>query len=136
MNMIVSLTLAAAVSMAALSAAVAKPFPGSVVPPADADIPQATATISHQSTNILSLNRHERKLAWNDLRRGKEQQVPYDFYDNVGAVAPEMLKLRKTPAKVVKAVPQLKDYDVAMVKHKLLIVNPANRKIAEVLSPR
>lgn len=38
------------------------------------------------------------------------------------------------PRKAASDVPSLKPYDFAMLQKKLLIVNPADRKIAEVIT--
>jgi hypothetical protein len=44
------------------------------------------------------------------------------------------VKLQPIPSKVAADVPSLQPYDFAMVGHKLVIVDPSNKVIADVLT--
>ena len=44
------------------------------------------------------------------------------------------MKVSAVPSKAARAVPSLRPYDFAMVQGKLLIVNPSDKKVAEVIS--
>jgi len=49
-------------------------------------------------------------------------------------VVPKGLTTAPVPAKAASAVPALRAYDFAMFKGQVLIVNPKDRKVAEVIS--
>jgi Protein of unknown function (DUF1236) len=51
-----------------------------------------------------------------------------------GEKVPGSLTIRAVPNKVARDVSQLRPYDFAKVQGKLLIVNPTDRTIAEVIS--
>jgi hypothetical protein len=62
------------------------------------------------------------------------QRTPADFSAKVGAVVPESIATTPVTARAARAVPALKAYDFAMVQKKLVIVNPSDRKIADVIT--
>ena len=62
------------------------------------------------------------------------QNAPSGFNATVGAIVPSTLKIEPVSNKLASAVPAVKAYDFAMVKGKLLIVNPSDKKIVEVIT--
>ncbi len=98
----------------------------------------SAATMSQSSStpsNSLSLSSSQQKTAWRNLHsQAKEQQAPSSFFATVGAAVPASVTIRPVSTKTASAVPMLKDYDFAMVNHKILIVNPKDRKIAVVIT--
>lgn len=52
----------------------------------------------------------------------------------IGAVLPHDVKVAPVTDKAASDVLALKSYDFAVPQHKLLIVNPGDRKIAEVIT--
>ena len=91
--------------------------------------------MSRPASDTLSLTSTQLKTAWNDLHgQATEQKAPSGFNATVGAVVPSTVKIEPVPSKAVSAVPALKSFDFAMVNGKLLIVNPSNKKIVEVIS--
>ena len=62
------------------------------------------------------------------------QRVPSGFKATVGAMLPREVTTAPVNSKAVSAVPALKPYDFAMVQKKLVIVNPSDHKIAEVIA--
>ena len=74
-------------------------------------------------------------MVWNDLHsQVTAQNTPSGFNATVGAIVPSSLKIEPVPDKVASAVPAVKAYEFAMVKGKLLIVNPSDKKIVEVIT--
>ena len=65
--------------------------------------------------------------------RATEQKVPAKFKETVDAIVPSTIKIEPVPSKATSNVPALKSYDFARVNGKLLIVNPSNKKVAEVI---
>jgi len=62
------------------------------------------------------------------------QKVPAGFAAKVGAVLPKGIAIAPVTQKAAGDVPALRPYDFAMIEGKLLIVNPSDSKIAEVIS--
>jgi hypothetical protein len=99
--------------------------------------PQASSTMSKPrvSTMALSLASTEQKKAWNDLKgHAADQTAPSGFQATIGSAVPSSIKVAPVPSKAVSDVPQLSPYDFAMVSGKLLIVNPSDRKIVDVIT--
>lgn len=62
------------------------------------------------------------------------QTAPSGFNAIVGAVVPNSVTTAPVPSKAAGAVPSLKPYDFAILQKKLVIVNPSDNKIAEVIT--
>jgi hypothetical protein len=116
-----SIALAAAVLLAGVSAASAAPAEGSKMAPPPKD--------------TLSLNHAQREQAWKDLYTGAlNQKTPAGFSATIGAVVPKSVTTASVTVKAASDVPALKPYQFAMLQKKLVIVNPSDRKIAEVIT--
>jgi Protein of unknown function (DUF1236) len=90
------------------------------------------STMGRAASDTLRLTSSERKTAWNNLR-GQVAAQPRSFNLTVGASVPTTLKIEPVPTKVAEAIPALRPYDFAMVRGTLVIVNPADKKIVEVI---
>jgi hypothetical protein len=113
-----AIALVAALSLAGISAASAANMPN--VQPA---------------SDTLSLSNTQQKTAWNDLYvKSLNQKAPSGFEAAIGAVVPSKVKIAPVTGKAASDVPALKSYDFAMLQHKLLIVNPSDKKIADVIT--
>ena len=87
------------------------------------------------ANDLLSLSSTQRKTAWKDLYTGSlNQKAPAGFSAVAGAVVPNSVTTAPITSKAASDVPALKPYHFAMLQHKLVIVNPANKKIAEVIT--
>ena len=85
--------------------------------------------------DTLNLTSTQQKTAWNDLYvPSLNQKAPSGFHAIIGAVVPNSLTTAPVPSKAARAVPSLEPYDFAMVQKKLVIVNPADKKIVEVIT--
>ena len=85
--------------------------------------------------DTLSLASTQQKTAWNDLKgQASNQPAPAGLQTTIGSIVPASVMLAPVPSKAASDVPMLKPYDFAMVSGKLLIVNPSDRKIAEVIT--
>jgi len=87
-----------------------------------------------KASDSLSLDAAQRKTAWNDLSSQTTQKAPANFAATAGAKVPSSLSIKAVPSKAARDVSQLRPYDFAKVQGKLLIVNPTDRTIAEVIS--
>jgi len=83
----------------------------------------------------LSLTSAQQKLAWKDVERSAmAQKAPADLTPRVGATVPNDVALKPVPADLGRQVSTLKPYDYALLKHKLLIVDPGNKKVVDVIN--
>jgi hypothetical protein len=95
----------------------------------------SAAGMAPSAGHSLALSSAQRKTAWKDLYMGSlNQKTPAGFSAKIGAVLPKGVTVAPVTAKAARAVPALKRYDFAMVQKKLVIVNPSNRKITDVIS--
>ena len=120
-----AIALVAAVSLAGISAASAATMPSGT----------AATKMAQPASDTLSLSSTQQKSAWNDLYvKSLNQKAPSGFDATMGAVVPSKVKIAPVTGKAASDVPALKSYDFAMLQHKLLIVNPRDKKIAEVIA--
>ena len=119
----ISVALAAGLLMAGVSAASA------------AGMSQSNSAMSRPASDTLSLTSTQQKTVWNDLHgQATEQKAPSGFNATVGAVVPRTVKIEPVPSKAASAVPALKSFDFGDGQRQLLIVNPSDKKIVEVIS--
>lgn len=127
MNTRTSTGLAAAVLFAGITAASAAEMQSP--PPTDPGV-QA----SQSPGDLLKLTTAQRKRAWHDLYvKSLNQASPAGFSAATGAVLPQSVQTAPITDRAAGDVPALRPYDFAMLQKKLVIVNPADRKIAEVI---
>jgi guanyl-specific ribonuclease Sa len=81
----------------------------------------------------LSLSSQQQQTAWTDLNGAKASNAPSSFQPATSSAVPSTLTVHAIPAKTASAVPALRPYDYAKVDGKLLIVNPHDMMIAEVI---
>ena len=96
----------------------------------------ATGIAQHSSAakDNLPLTTQQEKTALNDIgKHASTQNAPSDLKASVGTVVPKTVSLRQIPSRAADHVPALKPYDYAMFKNRLLIVNPSDRKIVDVI---
>jgi len=133
------LALMIGISAAAAGSATARDkanAPAATAPAANATSTNATsAKPSAQAGDTLSLSDAQRQSAWQDLYMDSlNQSTPPGFDAVVGATVPNTMVIVPVTAQAGSDVPALKPYSFAMVQKKLVIVNPSNRKIADVIA--
>ena len=83
----------------------------------------------------VSLTHSQQRLAWSDLSsKGTGQNATANFKPAVGAAIPGGITLKPVPTTLSRRISALKPYDFAVIEHKLLIVNPTDKKVVEVIS--
>jgi hypothetical protein len=100
-------------------------------------IPASAALFSSpapKAGDSLTLSSQEQKTAWNDLNSAAVSSAPSSFQPTTSSAVPSTLKVRAIPSKTASDVPALRPYDFAKVNGKLLIVNPHDMMIAEVIT--
>ena len=95
----------------------------------------SSSTMAIPAGDKLSLDSAQQKMAWNDLSTAaSKQDLPSGFNVSIGSVVPSTVKIEPIPSRTAKDVPSLRPYDFAVVQGKLLIVNPSDKKIADVIT--
>ena len=85
----------------------------------------------------LSLTPFAATNGWRDIsKEASSQKAPGGFAASIGATIPNDLSLKPVPAKVATRVSSLKPYDYALLHGKLLIVNPNDKKVVDVIHRR
>ncbi|HUC47977.1 MAG TPA: hypothetical protein VMA30_01235 [Xanthobacteraceae bacterium] len=84
--------------------------------------------------DTLSLSPQDQQTAWNDLSATPNQDGPATFRPSTTSAIPSTLDIHAIKGKAAVDLPALKPYDFAKVQNKLLIINPHDMMIAEVIS--
>jgi len=121
-KILVPMALAASVALAGISAASAM------------DSASKSTTGSSQS-DTLNLSSSQQKTLWNDISaNAAKQQAPSSFNATIGEALPSSLTSHALPSKAATDVPAAKDYQYVMMQNKLLLVNPSDKRVAEVIT--
>ncbi|MGA8614983.1 MAG: hypothetical protein WB760_25565 [Xanthobacteraceae bacterium] len=95
----------------------------------------ATMAGAAKPSDTLSLSSTQQKTAWKDLYMPSlNQAAPSGFSAKVGAVLPKSVTTAAVTSKADRDIPALKPFRFATVQKKLVIVNPSDRKIADVIA--
>jgi hypothetical protein len=86
----------------------------------------------HGSDTVI-LSAAQRRAVWNALSKAANQNAK-GHNATVGTFVPKTVTIKPIPGKVTAENPSLKPYDFAMVDHKLVIVDPTNKVIADVVT--
>jgi hypothetical protein len=85
----------------------------------------------------LSLTTAQQELAWRDLsKQAASQPAPSNFSASQGITIPDNIALRPIPKKVASLLPKLRPYQYARLPNEILIVNPTDKKVADVVNRR
>lgn len=89
-----------------------------------------------QPTNKLSLPVEQRVTAWEDIRQqGTTAKAPAGYVAKVGAAVPDTIATHPVPISTSNDVPKLGPYEYALFSNELLIVNPNDKTVAEIIRP-
>lgn len=94
----------------------------------------ASAGTATHGTDTVILSAAQRRAVWKDLSKQANNQNATGFNATIGTFVPKSLKIEPMPGNVTANNPSLRPYDFAMVGHKLVIVDPSNKVIADVLT--
>ena len=93
------------------------------------------SAMNEMTKSGLTLTTAQQKLAWKDIERNATaQNAPADFTPSVGATVPSDVTVRPIPTKLGRQVSALKSYDYALLKQKLLIVEPSSKKVVDIIN--
>jgi hypothetical protein len=90
---------------------------------------------SAAASDKLDLSSAQQKSIWKDISRHATNQTgPSDFNPAVGTAIPDGVTTYPLPRRAARDVPAAKPYQYAMLQDKLLIVNPSDKMIADVVT--
>jgi hypothetical protein len=109
---------------------------GSAVPAA------AQATPAHPGAEenpaavpSLKLTAAQKQTIYASISSQKKQETaPPTFRVAVGAVVPPSVELQALPKTIVDLIPELKDYEYAMVTNQVLLVDPKTKQVIEIIN--
>jgi hypothetical protein len=102
--------------------------------------PATTGSVSSMSQPVakdsLSLSATQQQTTWKDISaQAAKESAPASFTAKVGAAVPNDLVTHPVPVSTASKVPELQPYQYALLSNnKLLIVNPSDKKIAEIIT--
>jgi hypothetical protein len=118
--------IAAALLLAAGSALPAAAQPNATHPGTEtnpAAVPALKLTPEQKQTIYASISSQKQK-----------ETAPADFRAAVGAVVPQSVELQALPKTILELVPDLKNYEYAMVANQVLLVDPKNKQVVEIIN--
>jgi Protein of unknown function (DUF1236) len=90
---------------------------------------------SATASDNLALSDAQQKSIWKDITsRAATQYAPSGFTAAVGTAIPDSVNTYRLPRQAARDVPAVRPYRYAMLQDKLLIVNPSDKKIADVVT--
>jgi hypothetical protein len=88
-----------------------------------------------RASDTLSLSGDQQKSIWNDVgTHAKNESTPSGFNVAVGTEVPNSMSTHPMPRQAARDVPAAKPYRYAMAQDKLLIINPSDHRIADVVT--
>jgi hypothetical protein len=109
---------------------------GSAVPAA------AQATPAHPGAEMnpaavpsLKLTAAQKQTIYSSISSQKQRETaPPTFHAAVGVVVPSSVDLQPLPKTIVELIPELKDYEYAMVTNQVLLVDPKSKQVIEIIN--
>jgi hypothetical protein len=102
----------------------------------------AVAQGTHPGTEInpaalpdLKLTSAQKQTIYSSISNQKQKETaPPTFRAAVGAVVPSSVELQPLPKTLVDLIPELKDYEYAMVTNQVLLVHPKNKQVVDIIN--
>ena len=91
----------------------------------------STASMAKDRSSRL----HPPRKSWpGATSAGVKQREPSNFTASAGTTVPSDIRLRPIPRKVASQLPTLKPYRYARLPNEILIVNPTDKKVVDVIN--
>jgi hypothetical protein len=83
----------------------------------------------------LKLSTDQKHTIYLSISNQKQRETaPLSFRAAVSATVPPSVDLQPLPKTIVDLMPQMKDYEYAMVANQVLLVDPKSKQVVEVLN--
>lgn len=123
-----------------IHAAVALLLLGGAANPAAAQSTPAQINPGTETTDLaavpnLKLTAAQKHTIYSSISNQKQKETaPQTFRATIGAVVPATVELQDIPKTLVELMPELKGYQYAMVTNQVLLVDPKNKQVVEVIN--
>jgi len=109
---------------------------GSAVPAAGQATPaHPGAEQNPAAVPSLKLTAAQKQTIYSSISSQKQRETaPPTFHASVGAVVPSSVDLQPLPKTIVDLIPELKDYEYAMVTNQVLLVDPKSKQVVEIIN--
>jgi hypothetical protein len=94
----------------------------------------ALAAAPKASDQLTLTSAQEHAIFQSAVKQDVDMKAPAGFTPSLGAKVPAKIGLHTFPADVAAEMPALKPYEYAMVDSKVIIVNPMDRKVVDVVT--
>jgi hypothetical protein len=98
-------------------------------------LPGNDTGISGAIEQKLILTPAQRTAIYDQVSKDKSKVAPKDFSPVIGADVPPMIELYMLPDEAVAGVPAAKLYKYTMVEGKVVLVDPTNMRVVDVIGP-
>src|SRR4051812_24949898 len=83
----------------------------------------------------LKLTAAQKQTIYSSISNQKQKETaPPTFQATVGAVVPGSVELQSLPKTIVDLIPELKEYQYAMVANQVLLVEPKSKQVVEIIN--
>jgi PBP1b-binding outer membrane lipoprotein LpoB len=83
----------------------------------------------------LKLTAAQRQMIYSSISNQKQKETaPPTFRAAVGMAVPTSIETQAMPKTIVDMIPQLKGYEYAMVANQVLLVDPKNKQVVEIIN--
>ena len=83
----------------------------------------------------LKLTAAQKHTIYSSISSQKQRETaPPTFQAAIGAVVPGSIELQSLPKTIVELIPELKNYEYAMVANQVLLVDPKNKQVVEIIN--
>lgn len=102
----------------------------------------AAAQVTHPGTETnpaavpnLRLTAAQKHTIYASISNQRQKETaPPAFRAALGAVVPPSIELQALPKTIVELIPELQDYEYAMVANQVLLVDPKNKRVIEIIN--
>lgn len=108
---------------------------GSVGPAAAQATTHPGAEVNPAAVPDLKLSAAQKQTIYSSISNQKQKETaPPTFRAAVGAAVPSSVELQALPKTIVDLIPELKDYQYAMVANQVLLVDPKSKQVVEIIN--
>ena len=83
----------------------------------------------------LKLSPAQKQTIYTSISNQKQKETaPPTFHAAIGVVVPSSIELQPLPKTIVELIPDLRDFEYAMVANQVLLVDPKNKQVIEIIN--
>jgi hypothetical protein len=95
----------------------------------------AAGTSTMANKDSLGLTSDQAHTIFQDINKlNVKETAPAGFDAKVGAAVPGSISLHALPSDVASKVPSVKPYDYAMLQGKVLLIDPKDKKVVDIVT--